>query len=126
MFADAFASIANGFSALAGGPFFAGVLKWPGSPTLDSGGSITAPGTATTADCKVQVDAATEAMRADADFQQSDVRLLILSDTAPDESCNVDVTAGPNAGIYAVQTVSRDPAGVGFECRARLVPGAVS
>ena len=61
MLADAFAAIANGFSGIAGGPFVAARLTWPGTPTLDSGGSITAAGTPASVDCMAQVDAATEA-----------------------------------------------------------------
>jgi hypothetical protein len=129
VFADAFAAIASGFSAVAGGPYTDGLLKWAGTPTLDAGGSITSPGTPVEIECKVQVDRATEAMRADAGFQQRDVRLLILASgltAIPDEAAHVDIAAGENAGIYALQTVERDPAGIGYECRARLVPGAVS
>lgn len=124
MFAEAFAAIATGFSALAGGPFSPATLRWPGEPTLDSGGSITTPGTPTEAACQAQVDIATEAMRADADFQQNDVRLLILSATAPDESASVEIIGGGHPGVYALQSVSRDPAGVGYECRGRLLRGA--
>lgn len=129
MLAEAFAAIANGFSGIAGGPFVDGTLEWSGTPVTDDGGSIIAPGTPTKVACRVQVDVATEAMRADADFQQEDVRLLILSAglaTVPDEQAEVAIPAGDNAGRYALQTVGRDPAGVGFECRARLVPGATS
>ena len=129
MFASAFASIANGFSAMAGGPFTDATLWWAGTPVMDAGGSIVSPGTPVEQDCRVQVDVATEAMRADADFQQEDVRLLILSaglSVVPDEAAEVVIEAGDNAGRYAIQTVGRDPAGVGFECRARLMPGETS
>lgn len=129
MFASAFASIANGFSGIAGGPFVDGVLWWAGTPTMDAGGSIIDPGTPIEVACRVQVDVATEAMRADADFQQNDVRLLILASglsRVPDEAAELSIAAGDHAGRYALQTVVRDPAGVGFECRARLMPGETS
>lgn len=129
MLASAFAGIANGFSAMAGGPFTDATLWWAGTPVTDDGGSIVDPGTPVEADCRVQVDIATEAMRTDADFQQEDVRLLILSaglTTVPDEAAEVVIEAGDNAGRYALQTVGRDPAGVGFECRARLIAGVTS
>jgi hypothetical protein len=109
--------MANGFSAMAGGPFTDATLWWAGTPVTDDGGSIVDPGTPV------------EAMRADADFQQEDVRLLILSaglTTVPDEAAEVVIEAGDNAGRYAIQTVGRDPVGIGFECRARLIPGATS
>jgi hypothetical protein len=129
VFASAFASIANGFSAMTGGPFTDATLWWAGTPVMDAGGSIVSPGTPVEQDCRVQVDVATEAMRADADFQQEDVRLLILSaglSVVPDEAAEVVIEAGDNAGRYAIQTVGRDPAGVGFECRARLIAGVTS
>jgi hypothetical protein len=129
VFAEAFANIANGFSGMAGGPFVDGVLWWVGTPTMDAGGSITSPGTPVEQACRVQVDVATEAMRADADFQQEDVRLLILASgllRVPDEAAELSIVAGDHAGRYALQTVGRDPAGIGFECRARLMPGETS
>lgn len=124
MFAETFRALATGFSSVAGGPYWPAVLRWPGTPTLDTGGSVTTPGTPVEADCQVQVDVATEAMRADADFQQNDVRLLILSDTRPDEAAKAEIATGPKAGIYALQSVSDDPAGIGYECRGRLLRGA--
>ena len=127
MFASAFASIANGFSAMAGGPFTDATLWWAGTPVMDDGGSIIDPGTPVEADCRVQVDVATEAMRADVDFQQEDVRLLILSaglPIVPDEAAEVVIAGGIHAGTYALQTVGRDPIGIGFECRARKAPTA--
>lgn len=124
MFADAFRAIATGFSSLTGGPYHAATLRWPGTPTLDAGGSITAPGTPVEIDCQAQVDIATEAMRNDADFQARDVRLLILSDTAPDEAASLEIAGGDHPGVYSIASVGRDPAGVGYECRGRLVRGA--
>ncbi len=129
MFANTFAGIANSFSAMAGGPFVDATLWWAGTPVMDAGGSIVTPGTPVEQACRVQVDIATDAMRADADFQQRDVRLLILSDglsRIPDEAAGVVIETGDNAGRYALQTVGRDPVGVGFECRARLMPGETS
>ena len=127
MFADTFKALALSFGAA--GPYVPALLTWPGEPVLDAGGSIGTPGTPDSMDCFVQVDVATEAMRADADFQSRDVRLLILSSglqRVPDESARVVIGTGANAGVYTLQTVSRDPVGVGFECRARFIKGAVS
>jgi hypothetical protein len=129
MLADAFAEIARSFSGMAGGPYHAARLLWPGTPTLDTGGSVTSAGTPTEADCEAQVDVATDAMRADADFQERDVRLLILADgldTPPDDTARLAVDAGPNAGVYSIRSTGRDPAGVGYECRGRLMPGVTA
>ncbi len=128
MFASAFSTIANGFSAMAGGPFTDATLWWAGTPVMDAGGSIITPGTPVEQACRVQVDVATEAMRTDADFQQEDVRLLILSaglSVDPDEAAELVIAAGIHAGTYAIQTAGRDPVGIGFECRARKVRVAV-
>lgn len=118
----AFANMAECLSAMASVPFFDSVAKWPGTPTLDSGGSITAAGTPVNVDCKVQVDTATDSMRRDAAFVEGDVRLLVLGYGLAqdiDTNCRIDVQGGPYQGVWAVQSVTRDPAGIGFECRGR-------
>jgi hypothetical protein len=43
---------------------------------------------------------------------------LILS-TAIDVNCRVEVMGGPYAGTWSIESVSRDPAGIGTECRGR-------
>ena len=64
------------------------------------------------------MDAATEAMRSAPDFLATDVRLLVLGLNALDTTAVVAVTG---RGTYALVTVQRDPAGIGWECRARVV-----
>lgn len=111
-----FASLATSFSAKFGGPYADAAARWPGVPTLDDGGSITTPGTPVEIACRAQIDLATEAMRQAPDFLQTDVRLLVLGVDALDTAATVDVAG---RGTYALLTVTRDPAGIGWECRAR-------
>jgi hypothetical protein len=118
MLGTAFAGLAERMSAAVGAPFHDAVARWPGVPVFDSGGSITTPGTSTTLAVKAQVDNATDSMRRDAQFVEGDVRLLILS-TAIDVNCRVEVMGGPYAGTWSIESVSRDPAGIGTECRGR-------
>jgi len=118
----AFAQIANGFSAVFGGPFHDARLHYAGTPTIDAGGSITAPGTASTVNCRVQVDVVTEAMRRDTDFLERDVRLLIIGPALLTTEPDVEVVEGPFAGQrYSLRAVGRDPMGLGWECRGRAV-----
>ena len=114
-----FAGLATAFSDTSGGPYQAAVARWPGTATYDAGGSIAAPGTATTVDCRAQGEAATQAMRADVGFLETDIRLLVLGLTALDTGAQIEIAAGPHAGTWALISVARDPVGVGWECRAR-------
>lgn len=118
MFAEAFASLATAFGA----PFHAGKARWLGSPVYDDGGSIVSPGTPIVKDCTVQVDAVTEAMRAQEGYKDLDVRLLVLTASLAgdlDTRATVEVLTGPHAGRYSVQSVGRDPVGVAWDCRGR-------
>lgn len=119
---QAFAHIAQGFSAAGLGAFYDGKAKWPGTPTTDSGGSITAPGTPIEKACSVQVDAVTEAMRQAEGFRDKDMRLLVLAaslDGDLDSDATVEVLGGPHAGSWILASVDRDPCGIYFECRGR-------
>jgi hypothetical protein len=123
-FADAFAGIAAGFAEAFGAPYADATARWPGVPVKDAGGSITAPGTAIVRPCKIQVSEPTEAMRADAGFLQTDMRLHVLSaplDGALDTAAEVAVLSGPHAGTWALQSVTLDTAGIGYTCRGRKV-----
>lgn len=122
MFDTVFASLATAFSEQFGGPYAEGYAEWPGTATYDTGGSITAAGTPARIDCRVQVDVATEAMRQAEGFLATDVRLLVIGLAALDDSAKIGVTAGTFSGsVYRLLSVSRDPAGIGFECRGRRV-----
>lgn len=123
MFAERFAGIAAAIGARYGGPFHAGRLVWPGEPVLDDGGSIVEPGTPVAFDCSVQIDACTEAMRAEAGYTDRDVRLIVLAPglgRALDSDATIEVLAGPHAGTYSVQGQTLDPVGVAFDGRGRV------
>lgn len=108
-------------------PFYPGVITTPGVATRDTGGSIATAADDTERACRIQVDVATDAMRRADDFTEKDVRLLVLGLTGeigPDDSATVTagatVPAG-HAGTYSIQSVARDPAGIGWELRGRLI-----
>lgn len=117
--ADTFEGIATGFSDLVGGPFIDATAKWPGTPVYDDGGSIVTPGTPVELPCKCQFDAATLAMREQDGFLETDVRLLVLGLSAFDTKARIEVASGERAGAWAILTTQRDPAGIGWEARAR-------
>lgn len=120
MFDAAFASIAAGFAERFGAPFVDAVAWWPGTPVKDAGGSIISPGTPVEIACKVQFDAPTIAMRQAEGFTEQDARILVLGFSATlDDKAEIRVASGDNAGQWRLLTVTRDPAGVGYECRAR-------
>lgn len=120
--AEAFAGIAVAFSAAGLGPYHSSVARWPGVPVYDDGGSILTPGTPIAKACMCQVDAATEKMRAEVGYVDKDVALLVLVATIDrelDTDATVEVTAGPNAGSYSVQSASKDSMGSHWLCRGR-------
>jgi len=120
--ADALAGIAIGFSRAGLGPYFDSFAEWPGMPVLDSGGSIVSPGNPISLPCQCQVDQVTESMRAEAGYRDKDVALLVLCATLEgelDTDAALNVTAGPNAGLWSVQSVSKDSMGTHWLCRGR-------
>jgi hypothetical protein len=120
VFDAAFASIAVGFAERFGAPFVDAVAWWPGTPVKDAGGSIISPGTPVQYPCRAQFDAPTIAMRQAEGFTEQDARILVLGFSATlDADAEIRVASGDNAGEWRLLTVTRDPAGVGYECRAR-------
>lgn len=120
MFDAAFASIAAGFAERFGAPFVDAVAWWPGEPVKDAGGSIISPGTPVQYPCRAQFDAPTIAMRQAEGFTEQDARVLVLDfDGTLDADAEIRVASGDNAGEWRLLTVTRDPAAVGYECRAR-------
>ena len=114
-----FHSMATAFSSIADGPFHAGVAITVTGAQTDDGGDIISAGSEVRADCMVQRDVCTERMRADADFQERDVRLIITGLDALTTEAKVEILAGPHAGKYSLRSVDRDPAAFGWECRGR-------
>jgi hypothetical protein len=124
MFSEAFANLATSFAEQFGAPFIEATATWPGEATFDAGGSILSPGTPVSKACRVQFDAATEAMRAAEGFLETDVRILVLAaslDGALDSEARIVVASGEYAGTWALLSCVRDPAGIGYECRGRRV-----
>lgn len=121
---QAFADIALGFSAAGLGAFYDAKAKWPGAAIYDTGGSIATPGTPIEKDCSAQVDAVTEAMRRADTFTEKDMRLLVLAATLDgdlDTGATIEVLGGPHAGSWSLASCDRDPCGIYWECRGRLV-----
>ncbi len=118
MLDQVFANLASGFSDTFGAPFKGATAKWPGTRTLDGGGSIVTPAVPQTLACKAQVSAPTQAMRQAEGFVETDVRLLIL---AAGLARAIDTTARVTVGgtTYRLLSVVRDSAGIGYSCAAR-------
>lgn len=120
--AAAFAEIATAFSGESGAPFHAADVLTVSAPVLDTGGDIVTPGTLTRRSCLAQADYAGEAMRGEQGWADGDIRILILSDgltgtiTTDDR---IEIKTGPFVGTWSIQSVSRDPANIGWELRGR-------
>lgn len=124
MFGDVFASLAVGFADQFGGPFIEVTAVWPGTAEFDAGGSIVTPGAPVSLPCKAQFDSPTESMRNDPGFLSRDVRLIVLAGALAgtlDSAAKVVVASGEHAGTWSLESVTGDPAGIGWECRARRV-----
>lgn len=119
-----FANLATGFAAQFGAPFQDVTATWPGAAEYDAGGTIVTPGTPISKPCKAQFDVPTEAMRSDPGFVERDMRLLVLTATLDgtlDSEAKIVVATGEHAGTWSLESVQGDPAGIGWECRARKV-----
>lgn len=125
MLDQVFSSLAASFSAQFGAPFIDAIARWTGTPTLDAGGSIVTSTGSLSYPCKAQFDAPTQAMRADAGFLATDVRILVLTASLGavlNTSAKIIApSGGANAGTWELLSVTRDPASIGYECRGRRV-----
>lgn len=122
MFTDAFAQLATSFAEQFGAPFIEATAVWPGVAVKDAGGSIVSPGVPASLACRVQFDATTQAMRTDAGFLSTDVRILVLAATLAanlDDTAKIVVASGRYAGTWTLLSCQSDPAGIGWECRGR-------
>lgn len=115
-----FANLATGFAAQFGAPFEDATATWAGTATFDTGGSIMAAGTPVSHACKAQFDAPSQAMRATEGFMETDARIIVLAFSATlDTKARITVASGANAGTWELLSVTRDPAGIGYECLGR-------
>ena len=122
MFDQVFANLATGFADQFGGPFIHATANWPGTPVYDDGGSIVTPGSPVQYPCRAQFDAATQSMRLAEGFLETDVRILVLAaslSVALDSEARIAVSDGNHVGTWALLSTTSDPAGIGYECRAR-------
>lgn len=122
--AEAFAGIANAFSRAGIGPYRDAEAIWPGVPVTDEGGSIVEPGVPIVYPCQVQVDSASEAMRAEAGFTEKDVALVILAASLPvsmDTEAEVEVLKGDHVGLYSVKSANLDSMATHWLCRGRRI-----
>lgn len=120
-----FATVAQAVSGAFGGPYVSGKVIDQTGQVLDAGGSITDPGAVIERTCMVQIDAATEAMRAADGFAEGDMRFLILVATLSgslDTDAAVEVLAGPNVGSWLVSGLERDSMGTHWQGRGRRAP----
>lgn len=116
------ASIAVNVSRRVGAGYWPALIITSSGATFDTGGSITAPGVVTERDCFVQVDEATQAMRAAEGYAEGDVRLLVLAGSLPGGltvDARVRVSAGPHVGLYSVRSAVLDVAASHWDCRGR-------
>lgn len=118
----AFANIAAAFVDGGNGPFVSAAVLTKTAPVYDDGGDIVTPGTPVERSCLAQADLCGEAMRGEDGYADGDVQIIILCDTldgAIDSDARVRINAGPFAGTWTVQSLSRDPVAVGWSIRGR-------
>jgi len=124
-----FADFGIGLSAQFGGPIKPGSVVRYGAPITDDGGSIVTPGAVTIADCSLQIENATEAMRQADGYTDEDMRLLVLASTLEgtiDTDASIDVLTGPYFGRWSIASVDSDPFGVYWDCRGRRSSTSIS
>lgn len=109
--------LAAAFASVFGAVYLDGDLYRPVEFTDDGKGGGAGGGFSAPEPVKVQIDAATQAMRTTEGFVDGDVRILMLAHgvPAPDTDCEV----GAGGGRYMVATVATDPAGSYYELRGR-------
>ena len=116
----AFANIATALSNAGLGPYKPATASWPGQAVMDAGGSIATPGKPVSVSCMVQKDVATEAMRGEAGFVQTDVALYVLV-SGVSRPIDSDATITREDETFAVQSVVLDPMATHWACRGRAV-----
>ncbi|WEK42979.1 MAG: hypothetical protein P0Y64_16800 [Candidatus Sphingomonas colombiensis] len=119
----AFLSIANRVTAAMGAPFWDGEIVAPGTGGGYDDDGVYQPGSPPSRHpCRVQVDDATEFMRANEGFADGDVVMIILSasmDIDLNTDMRVQIASGPRAGIWMISQLGRDPASIGWSAKGR-------
>ncbi len=121
----AFASLASAVAGITGASFHDGAIISQVTPGHYDDDGVYVPGSpATSRPCKVQIDTATEAMRQSDGYADGGVRFLILSASFTgtlDTDASLTIADGPFAGSWAVSSLQRDPAGIGWTRKGRRV-----
>lgn len=119
----AFAGIANRVTSIMGAPYWDGLLIVPGTGGgIGDDGEFHPGSPATQVACRVQIDDATEMMRAQEGFADGEVVMIILAsglgiDLTTD--MRVSIASGPRAGTWLIAQLGRDPAGIGWSAKGR-------
>lgn len=119
---NAFTEIGQAFSAVFSGPFHDARVVEQAPLIYDDGGDIIGGGGARYRDCKAQIDAATQRMRESGGYVDTDVSFIILAGTLDGPlgtEAEIEITAGPHAGLWSVSLIERDPIGAGWIGRGR-------
>lgn len=108
------------FASAFGGLYLTGTLhQGTGQPVYGTGGAITGYTGGGDASVKLQVDAATDAMRRDGGFAEGDVRIIVLAQGVSALTSDHEVTT---RGIrYRIMSSELDAAASHWVCRARAV-----
>lgn len=114
-FAATFAGIFSGFYA-------EGSLYRANSFADDGMGGGSGPGFGAGEPVKVQIDAATEAMRGAEGYVDGDVRILMLAHGVASPTTDDELGAGGKR--YMIESVATDPCGSYYELRGRRKNGA--
>lgn len=104
---------AGAFSAL----YLDGLLYRPAAFTDDGAGGGTDGGFADGEAVKVQIDAATQAMRSTEGFVETDQRILVLAHGVA--TIDTDCEIGAGGTRWMIETVATDPCGSCYELRGR-------
>lgn len=121
--ATAFAGLATRVSAAVGAPYYAGNVIIPGTDGgYDDDGNYVPGSPPTLAPCKVQVDAMSEAWRAQAGFADGEYRFIVLAsgfNGTLNTDASISVADGPFAGTWSVSSLTMDPAAIGWVGKGR-------
>lgn len=111
--------IAATFAAVFGPIYLDGTLY---RPTFTDDGKGGGASSWSSEPVKVQIDQATQAMRASEGFVDTDQRILVLADGVTTITTDCEISAGGSR--WMIESVGTDPAGSYYELRGRRKSGA--